>query len=151
MIKEKVFATFLSCLFGSEVLLERPCYWLAFLSCLFGSEAAAAHWHNARHFLSCLFGSEVLLVRSCFNPFFLSCLFGSEVYLPKELKLPLFLSCLFGSEVVQLSTKSLIIRERYEFSREYPFSQCKKQPLLYKGCRHSATKGLKPRYGYLFR
>ena len=52
---------------------------MVFLSCLFGSEVLVFLLLLPPIFLSCLFGSEAVFVRSIYFPFFLSCLFGSEV------------------------------------------------------------------------
>ena len=50
----------------------------SFLSCLFGSELGIAVRLPLGFFLSCLFGSELMLPPVPTAPAFLSCLFGSE-------------------------------------------------------------------------
>ena len=50
---------FLSCLYGSEPLLDDGEVVVQFLSCLYGSELRAARRAVQRCFLSCLYGSEL--------------------------------------------------------------------------------------------
>ena len=71
---------------------------VSFLSCLFGSELVQMLIWLFDVFLSCLFGSEHHLCGRRRSGVFLSCLFGSELFSLPFLKFAVFLSCLFGSE-----------------------------------------------------
>ena len=71
-------AVFLSCLYGSELVLGDVGNGLVFLSCLYGSEPPSSPAAKAAKFLSCLYGSEHSYWRKFHNITFLSCLYGSE-------------------------------------------------------------------------
>ena len=49
---------FLSCLYGSEQILDGKCQDEKFLSCLYGSERFDNRLRLRQTFLSCLYGSE---------------------------------------------------------------------------------------------
>ena len=71
--------SFLSCLYGSELIDELHAHKDSFLSCLYGSELIKKNAFIEMLFLSCLYGSEPSDVQYVGREHFLSCLYGSEL------------------------------------------------------------------------
>ncbi|EFS2939093.1 TPA: hypothetical protein IRM88_002121 [Escherichia coli] len=85
----------------------------SFLSCLYGSELQTTPQTNNEIFLSCLYGSELFnVIRALANPF-LSCLYGSEQILCAILIPQFFLSCLYGSELKYYTFSPLLIKQNH--------------------------------------
>ncbi|WP_434476900.1 hypothetical protein, partial [Escherichia coli] len=85
----------------------------SFLSCLYGSELVPVLCGRSGFFLSCLYGSEHAAQYPDRCERFLSCLYGSERFRLNDLHMASFLSCLYGSELKYYTFSPLLIKQNH--------------------------------------
>ena len=72
---------------------------MGFLSCLYGSQLIIKPIGIGNRFLSCLYGSQPIFATSKKTHLFLSCLYGSQRSHGWKSTFDSFLSCLYGSQL----------------------------------------------------